>query len=95
MIFRTLAGSGGGETPFVLGTYTGTSNPMALMIQTIPLGFTPSAVLATGTNNTDMILKGVEQSTLGMSIVEGGFQVGKNTNVLNQAGVPYSYIAFK
>lgn len=68
---------------------------MAPKIQTIPLGFTPSAVLATGSNNTDMILKGVEQSTYGMSIVEGGFQVGKNTSTLNQSGLPYSYIAFK
>ena len=95
MIFGTLAGSGGGETPFVIGTYTGISTPLAPMIQTIPLGFTPSAVLATGSNNTDMILKGVEQSTYGMSIVEGGFQVGTNNSILNQAGLAYSYIAFK
>lgn len=94
MIFNPSVGSGGGDVPYIVGTYVGSSSPMVASPQTIPLDFTPSAVLVSG-DNTCMVKNGTPNQTWGLRIIENGFVVGENGTQLNTGQLTYAFIAFK
>ena len=91
-------GGGGGELPYVVGTYSGNNDAN----RTISVGFTPSAVLVfphdvTGSDEM-FIVKGVTTMYYDYSvgkIVDGGFMVGMYQERGNNNRHTYIYIAFK
>lgn len=101
--------AGGGEKPFVVGTYTGDGGAGW---RKITLGFQPSAVLVESRNGSrtkgagydsygGLALPGVPAYALdrdgkeGLRIVEDGFEVTTSFNANNWFGLPYRYIAFR
>lgn len=94
MIFNPSVGSGGGDVPYITGTYVGNSQPWSPSAQTIQLDFTPSAVLVSG-DTTCMALNGTPNQYCGLRVIENGFVAGGHDAQINGDGLTYVYIAFK
>ena len=95
-------GGGGGELPYVVGTYVGDDQSISHVIN---VGFSPSAVLIFNQNintysesNSTLFTKNTpakfDQHTVAQ-MNNNGFELGVDGPYMNIPGETYVYIAFK
>ena len=98
------------DAAVVVGTYQGSATGSSQTLkQTISLGFTPRAVFVRNTDDTgnidyrlrrDFAMAGPDFPAHGrvqiiLEVVEGGFRVGGESQMLNRNTEPYLYLAFR